>query len=366
MAMTMAGLVFSSSLHSAANAIQWGVNIHSGGSDPKNVAEKLAERNLKCVRMDLWGSDPKYLAKFKNAAAELNAKGIKIEAVLFSKFSAGQSRHQDYNADFAEVEKSVYDSIKPQIENTKDIMLDYELQNEMSLYKGIKVAGSSGQNANDYDTPAGRLQAAVLRGMSKAIDDVRKSSGLPLRIILGTTDRSFGLLTFMQEQGVLFDVIGYHIYPWEQHKPLDVDPWFGSGGPLGQLALFNKPIRINEFNTGEIYSGGPAYPTKPDYENRADESVTEAGFRSLDKHLKEIMNQTAANVEAVIFYELWDEARKAVPENRFGLYFDEDLQKPKISLLLATSFAGGTLSLAEKDELIKRGIGWNVVKSGNE
>lgn len=366
MGLSAIGLLVSTPLCSAANSVQIGVNIHSGGNDPENVAEKLAERNLKCVRMDLWGNDAKYLAKFRAAAEALNAKNISIEAVLYTKYSEDQPKHQDYSADLKEVEKSVYESIKLQVESTKDVMKNYELQNEMSLYKGIKAAGSSGQNANDYDTPAGRLQAAVLRGMSKAIDDVRKASGLPLRIIIGTTDRSFGLLAFMQQQGVLFDVVGYHICPWEGHKPLDQDPWFGDGGPIGQLAQFNKPIRINEYNAGEIFSGGPGHTAKPNYENQNGDAVTEAGFRSIDKHLKEIMNASGANIEAVLFYEIWDEPRKAIPENRFGLYSDEALEQPKMSLLIAASFAGGKLSKAEKDELLKRGVGWNVSKSEGE
>lgn len=238
--------------------------------------------------------------------------------------------------------------------------MDFELQNEITLYKNIKVAGSSGRDAEDFDTPAARLQAANLRGMSKAIDDVRRASSLPIRIILGTTDRSYGFLRFMEQQGVLFDVVGYHIYPWEQHQPLDSDPWFGNGGPLGQLAKFKRLIRINEFNAGEIYSGTGGYSAKTSYENKHDDADTEAGFRSVDKHLREIVNQGAANVEAVLFYEIWDEPRKAAPENRFGLYFDEELEQPKISLLLAASFAGGKLSAAEKKELSKREIGRNA------
>jgi hypothetical protein len=151
--------------------------------------------------------------------------------------------------------------------------------------------------------------------------------------------------------------VGYHIYPWEKHEPLDQDRWFGAGGPLGQLAQFHKPIRINEFNAGEIYSGGPAYPGGADYENEPGQPLTEEGFRSLDKHLKELVNQKVANVEAVLFYEIWDEPGKKPPENRFGLYYDYGLQRPKISLLIAASFAGGYLSPAEQNELAKRGIG---------
>ncbi len=342
---------------SVAHAVDWGVNVHDGGSDPKTMAIKLAERNLKLVRMDLWGNDPVYLARFRRAVTMFNAKGVKTQAVLYTDFSPSYSRNQDLAADLAEVEHTAYNQTLTQVKATKDLMRDYEMQNEITLgTPGILVSGATGQKASDFDTPSGRMQAAVLRGMSKAIVDVRTSSGRPLRIILGTVNRHWGFLEFMQQQGVLFDVIGYHIYPWEKHAPLDKDPWFGPGGPLGQLARFKNPITINEFNAGEIYSGTAGNPGV-DYLNRVGDSLTELGFKANDKHLREIVSQTVANVESVLFYEVTDEPRKAPPENRFGLYYDASMRKPKVSLLLAASYAGGILSKAEQNELTTRGIG---------
>jgi len=52
----------------------WGFNIHDGGNDPQIIADKMVERNFNCVRMDLWGNDPNYLTKFRNAVAILKAK----------------------------------------------------------------------------------------------------------------------------------------------------------------------------------------------------------------------------------------------------------------------------------------------------
>jgi len=342
---------------SPAYALEWGVNVHDGGGDPETMARRLADRNLKSVRMDLWGNDPVYLAKFRRAAALFNARGIKVQAVIFTDFSPGQRRNQDLKADLVEVEQAAYKQTRSQADATKDLLRDYEMGNEITLgTPHILADGTTGQNAMDFDTPSGRLQAAVLRGMSKAIHDVGTASSLPLRTILGTVNRHWGFLAFMQQQGVLFDVVGYHIYPWEKHAPLDQDPWFGTGGPLGQLAVFKKPITINEFNAGEIYSGTPGQP-KQDYLNRPGDPLTETGFKGLDKHLKEILHQTVANVESILLYEVTDEPRKAPPENRFGLYYDLALQKPKISLLLVTSFAQGALSQPERKELTDRGIG---------
>lgn len=342
---------------SPAEAVDWGVNVHDGGSDPGTMATRLAERNLKSVRMDLFGNDPVRLAKFRRAAAVFKAQGIKIQAVIFTDFSPRQRRNQDLTANPAEVEQTAYQQTRSQVEATKDLFHDYELSNEITLgTPHILADGATGQKATDFDTPSGRLQAAALRGMSKAIHDVGSSSGLPLRAILGTVNRHWGFLAFMQQQGVLFDVIGYHIYPMEHHQPLDQDPWFGPGGLLGQLALFKKPITINEFNAGEIYSGTPGHQGA-DYLNRVGNPVTEKGFKGLDKHLKEILRHSAAKVESIILYEVTDEPGKTPPENRFGLYYDAGLQQPKISLLLVTSYAGGTLSPAERHELTSRGIG---------
>jgi hypothetical protein len=342
---------------SPADALDWGVNVHDGGNDPATMASKLLERNLKTVRMDLFRNDPARLAKFRRAAAAFNARGIKIQAVVYTDFTARNPRNQDVGANLAEVEQTAYQQTQGQIEATKDLVHDYEMGNETTLgTPHILVEGATGQKSTDFDTPAGHLQAAALRGMSKAIHDVANSSKLPLRVILGTVNRHWGFLAYMQQQGVQFDVISYHTYPMEQHAPLDSDPWFGAGGPLGQLAVFKKPITINEFNAGEIYMGTAGHPGA-DYANRPGDPVTEKGYKGLDKHLKEIFRQSAAQVESILFYEVADEPQKKPPENRFGLYYDAGLQQPKISLLLLTSYTGGVLSAAERHELTSRGIG---------
>jgi hypothetical protein len=330
------------------------VNIHDGGPDPQQLAGVMAARHLTTARMDLWANDAVYLARFRNAVTALAARGLRAEAVVYNRFSAGQPQSQDCDADLSAVEQSSYEQTLPVIRGTEDLVHDFELQNEISLYKSIKTAGTTGQSPGDYNVACALMQAANLRGMARAVVDERTRTGLPLRIILGTTDRSFGLLTFMEQKNVTFDVVGYHIYPWEVHAPLDQDPWFGAGGPIGQLAKFSRPIHLNEFNCGETYSGTGDYAAKPAYENQAGGPVTEACLRSLAKHLKELVNQTAANVESVHFYEVWDEPAKVAPENRFGLMFE--LGMPKVHLYLAAAFSGGTLSPTEASEVTSRGL----------
>jgi hypothetical protein len=182
--------------------------------------------------------------------------------------------------------------------------------------------------------------------MSRAIRDARQSSGLPLRAILGLAGRDFGFLSFMQEQGVLFDVIAFHPYQEFAQDSLLHDPWWGPGGPYAQLAKFGKPVHVNEFNCGEIYRAA--------YENQPGQPLTEQCMQALKKHLADLVNQRSVKIESVHFYELLDEPEKGRPEGQFGLMYD--LQRPKPQLYLYTAFAGGKLTPQERQEITRRGL----------
>jgi len=332
----------------------WGGNIHEGSDEPAALSAIMAERGLTRARMDLWGLDPTYVSTFRAAVDELSAQNISVEAIIFNRFSAGQPGTNNCGANLENVEETAYQETLTTLNRVGDIVQIFELQNEIIFYPNIQVGGTTGQQANDFDTPCGRFQAANLRGMSRAIVDLRAATGRPYIIILGVTDRRFGFLTFMEEKGVTFDHVGYHIYPWEVHSPLDEDPWFGEGGALGQLAQFGRPIHINEFNCGETYSGRGGYANQPDYENAAGAPVTEMCLQSLAKHLRTLVEQDVADIESLQFYELLDDPSKSPPENRFGLLYD--METPKVHMALAAAFAGGALSPSEKNALTSRNL----------
>lgn len=324
--------------------LHWGVNVHQPTDQWPRVQEVIVPRGFTRIRLDMWAKDGKRNAQMRAFASNLARQGVEVSAVLFDSYANGYPAAQMCDADLAVVEQNAYKEVSQGIAQVSDVIHDFELLNEIPLYPNIKTTLSKGHDAADFDTPCGRLQAANLRGMSRAIVDERKRTGQPLRIILGTVARAFGFYKFMQSQGVTFDVAGYHIYPIEKNKSLDQDPWFGDGGALGQLARFNKPIHINEFHCGEIY--------KPPFENKADQPETEACLRSMTRHLRDMANFKGGRIESVHLYELTDEPRKPVPENRFGLMYD--LDTPKVGLYLVTAFAGGKLSEAETREITRR------------
>jgi hypothetical protein len=254
------------------------------------------------------------------------------------------------NVDLQALEQTVYNQTLNALPQLSDVTLDFELQNEVPWNRdnGIWLTDTSGRHASDFDTPCGRYQAANMRGMSRAIATERQRVGRPLRVIIGSVDRLVGFYDFMLGQGVNFDVVGYHRYPYETQGPLDAqtDTWFGPGGALGQLARFNRPVHVNEFNCGEIYSGA--------FDGTANQVNTEACYRSLAMHLKELANQTQVNLDGLLFYELADEPGALKPaERHFGLLTDL-ASPPKVSMLLASAFAGGALSQSEANELTSR------------
>jgi hypothetical protein len=329
-----------------AFAFEIGVNNHTAGSATTNsqVAGIMAQRNLKTVRLDYWsGMDQ---AGFHDLANKIKANGGKTEVTLQVGFQWNNSCPQD----LVGTENAAYNETVTLVNQIKDVVTDIELLNEVQLRPEIMNAvpwNSVGTSTAPYaGKPCVNSLTSALRGMSRAIRDVRNSSGIPLRTMLGAVGRDFGFLTYMQQQGVLFDVVGYHVYPREENGNLTTDTWYGPGGPLAQLASFNRPVHLNEFNCGEIYDSG--------YENQAGAADTEKCLRSLTKHLKALRGQTIANLESIHIYELLDEGGQPTPFNHFGLMYN--LSSPKIHLYLVTAFAGGTLSAAERYEITKRGL----------
>ena len=329
-----------------ASAMDIGVNTHRGSTATVNgqVAAIMKERNLKTSRMDLIGGQDQ--TALRDQVRQIQANGGSVEVALQISYQWDNS----CNPNLAGVEQDAYNQTAAAVNSVKDLVHDFEMLNETQLRPEIMrevTWNSAGTSVTPYQgKPCVATLAAVLRGMSRAIRDIRASSGLPLRAILGEVGRDFGFLTFMKQNGVLFDVVGFHVYPHATTASMISDPWFGTGGPLAQLASFGKPVHVNEFNCGEIYDST--------YENSAGSPTTEACLKAFAKHMRDLRSQTIANIESVHVYELLDEPSKAAPENRFGLMYN--LTTPKIHLALASAFAGGALTAAERTAITSRGL----------
>jgi hypothetical protein len=344
-ALAKMGLVLCAmNLATAAFAIEFGVNIHHGGATEFNLmrASVMRERNLKSARTDLiYDWDP---APLRDQVRQIRNNGGSAQAVVLTSHTWDHS----CDPDLARVEQKAYAETSAAVDRVKDVVHDFELLNEVELRPDIVrevPRNSAGLSTTPYEGKrcVASLSAA-LRGMSRAIRDIRSRTGLPLRVLFGQSGRDWGLLYFMRRQGVEWDVTTWHVYPQGHHPDLSNDPWWGPGGPFVQLAAFGKPVHVNEFNCGEIY--------RTTYENRAGQPLTEECLQTFARQLRHIIDQKIAKIESVHVYELLDEPFKQSPEDRFGLL--DELERPKPHLLLFTAFAGGSLSPEERCEITRR------------
>jgi hypothetical protein len=331
----------------AAGPFNVGVNLHTGGTTTSRnteIASILQARNFKRIRMDYFWDQDQTLPR--DLVTKINAYGGSVEMCLQISYQWDHTVHTDLTA----VQANAYNQTYAAVDAMKDLVHDFELLNEVQLRSEILAAvpwNSAGTSKTPYQNkPALANLAAILRGMENAIHDLAARSGLPLRVIMGVIGRDFGFLSYLQDEGVRWDLTGYHVYPNEGATSLQSDAWYGAGGPLARLASFGKPVTLNEFNPGEIYNAG--------YENIEGQPFTEQGFRSNARHMLELYSQTECDLESVVLYELLDAPSKPAPENRFGLMYD--LTAPKVSLYLATALAGGTLSSAEQTAITSRGL----------
>lgn len=330
-----------------AQAVQFGVNVAADKTtvEHQQRAALLKQRNITAARIgivDSWGDTDVR----RDQAVQIVQNGGVVEAGIFPSFTWDHSCSPDLPA----IERQAYAETEVAVNKVKDVIHDFELMNENQVRPEIEKEVSGDQvgplTAPYENKPCVASLAAALRGMSRAIADVRARSGLPLRVILGEVGRGWGFLTYMQNQGVQFDVIGFHVYPSLGQASLLTDPWWGPGGPLAQLATFRKPVHVNEFNCGEIH--------RATYENDSGKPVTEDCLRAFARHLRELVEQTVVNIEVIHVYELVDDPQLAGSEGKFGLMYTLTSAKPHMALYAA--FTGGELTAEERLAVTRRGL----------
>jgi hypothetical protein len=327
---------------STASALVIGVNLHQRSD--RAISDMMKARNLKSARIEIWAESN--VTAVRDQAARIKANGGRVQAVLFP----AVERNHSCNRDLWTVEQTAYNETLAIVNKYKDVIYDYELLNEPTLrpetVKEVPFNSAMTATTPYSGKPCYKTLTAMLRGMANAVRQVRVNSGFPLRIILGIVGRDFGFLTYMQQQKVHFDVVGFIIYPRSEHNSLLNDPWYGAGGPFAQLAVFGRPVRINEYNCAEIYD--------TDYNNQPDAAKTKKCFQSYKNHIPSLFSQKLVKLEAVNIYELFDDPRKSAIESRFGLMYN--INSPKVHLNIITAFAGGTLSAAEQLTVTNLGI----------
>jgi hypothetical protein len=329
----------------------YGVNYRTfvaGDVDDDILVNK--DRNFMIVRVNL--SPGTNITNLRNLATKVRAYGGRIQATLLPSLQDDSSCNQN----FTTVQTTAYNETFALVDQVKDLIWDYEMLNEAThkSWRTAQVPSNSGHTASAYTGQTCYTSlAAGLRGMSNAINDIKNSSGFPLRRILGTTGRDWGFLLFATQESVNWDIVGYHIYPGFAQTDLLLDTWYGngSGNVFIRLGQYGKPVTINEFNCQEIYG---AQTGLPNFDNIVDSTQTNLCVNALKKHLTTINAQSSAVIESLVFYEMVDDTLKTNPEDRFGLNYT--IANPKLQLDAVSSFTGGKVSKDGKAKLIRMGF----------
>lgn len=346
-------ILFGIFLTQQAFALTIGMGWHPQGEDPQAVAVLLKNSGFRHLRFDI--SSANYhtpTAQSITLAQKMQANGVAMTGIIHTRVAVNVS--QGYcPGDISALEAQGYSDAYAQADGLKNYIQLFELENEVNLYPNVRNGGKSPfTNPALYNTACGNSMAAVLRGMSRAVRDVASTSGKSLRIILGaTSDGSTGFLTFMQQKGVAFDIVGFHVYPRVNQALLTTDPWFGPNGAVGLLSGFGKPIHINEFNCGETYDNG--------FTNVAGSSSMNACVQSIDKQLSALLN-SSANIEVIDMFQLIDQRSTSVcatgnpfsgssadAECRFGMRYD--MANPKPTWDIASKYAQRANAAANGD-----------------
>src|SRR3954470_2788047 len=163
-----------------AFALDHGVNIHGGGGSTTantQIATLMKARNFTTARLDyIAGSS---ITLLRDQVQKIKANGGSAELVTQISYQWDASCKQT----LAAVEQDAYTQMAAAVNAMKDLVLDYELLNEVQLRDEIEKEvpwNSAGTATAPYENkPCVATLTAVLRGMSRAVADIRASSGLP-------------------------------------------------------------------------------------------------------------------------------------------------------------------------------------------
>ncbi|WP_424196746.1 hypothetical protein ACMYR3_16900 (plasmid) [Ampullimonas aquatilis] len=317
----------------SCNAVIIGVNGHPrAGLDPNGFTNAINQIGFGHVRIDT--GSPTTMANI-NA---FSANKTPITAVVYNNAAyAIKTGSRGCEGTSQALEDQAYKETYDRVMSFGGKVQEIELENEVSLYNGIRNGGKAPyKDPNLYKTACGYTMASILRGMSRAVADVASHTGVQIKRVLGATGAGdVGFIKFMQEQGVQFDVLGYHNYPSNTQPSMARDPWYGPGGTIAMLNEFGKPIEINEFNCGEVYQNG--------YDNRQGSQSTQNCAAAIKKNLTDLIN-SGANITYIDMYEMTDETfacaghnafsgKAADAECRFGMMYD--LNHPKTDIIAA-------------------------------
>ena len=264
----------------------WGVNAHNRPWNQLSTAQELdlaKTIGLTSLRVDIYDASPDWINWLSSLVSEASSKGISIMPVIVPNQSVCRDEATAYA--WGQQVGSALATAFPH--------LTWEAGNELDEF-AIK-SGTTGQSASDYDE--GRYGIAM--GAIKGLEDGIHQADPTAHVAVGITGIHYAFLQRLVRDGVSWDITGetYYIGHGDTQIPEELD------GVFSQLAQFNRPILVTEFNQ---FEGSLLSPTE--------EANTLVSMMSTMKNLAAKYNITGAYI-----YELVDEPPLTGGEAHYGL-----------------------------------------------
>jgi hypothetical protein len=184
---------------------------------PEAQLATLEERGLRTYRFDvvLDKDHPDALADLQHMEELARSHHVTLHPLLKVPLTFGDATDGGHYPSTPEgLERQGYERVYPVVSKLAHEIHDWELENELDLRPEFKVGGRAapGLSPSDYQTDTALQWAAVLRGMARAIADVRAQTHEPLRTVVDFASWDFGFIPFLDSQRVKIDVAAYHYY----------------------------------------------------------------------------------------------------------------------------------------------------------
>jgi hypothetical protein len=226
--------------------VDFGVNGHplTTGSYTKLPLEQqislLKTLGLKTYRVNINPTHDEKFAQLSELISLAQRERIRILPVVI----IPPKQYSDEDTAYNDAKAAVYNLAK-QFDTQIDV---WELGNEYDLY--CVKNGTDGASPDDYDQAKYEVVRGLIKGMLAGLREASSSA----RSIVETTQHTptfldSGFLQRLIDDGVTFDITGYHYYSSDGRVPT------GSDGRDSLRVLhddFQKPIWISEFDKSSI------------------------------------------------------------------------------------------------------------------
>ena len=264
----------------------WGVNAHKRAWNQLSTAQELdlaKTIGLTSLRIDIYGASPDWINWLSSLVSEASSKGISIMPVIVPDQSVCRDEATAYA--WGQQVGSALATAFPH--------LTWQAGNELDEF-AIK-SGTTGQSASDYDQGRYSIAMGAIKGLGDGIHQADPTA----HVAVGITGIHYAFLQRLISDGVSWDITGetYYIGHGDTQIPQELD------GVFSQLAQFNRPILVTEFNQVD---GSLLSPTE--------EANTLVSMMSTIKNVA-----AKYNIIGAYIYELVDEPPLTGGDAHYGL-----------------------------------------------